>query len=169
MVTAIGSVSPRCAARRPRTARWWLGAIPAIARDPPSGLSRAIERLAAPSCGSRATIAPAVTYGPVSCSKNHGIGSVAQVGGVDAELLAGRVRDLAGRERVRQRVQHPRLDLVDRHAQADRDPRAAAQDPAHDGQPRGVDVLEQQRRAVVGRGEQRRELVAQRYRLGDSP
>ncbi len=87
--TAIGSRSPRSAAARARIARWWFGAMPTSARLPPSGRMRAIDQLRRPVSASRATIAPAVMYGPPSCSKKRGIGSVARSGSSSSRSWQG--------------------------------------------------------------------------------
>ena len=80
MVTAMGRSPPRSRAARAATARWWLGAMPTSAREPPSGRTRAIDQLRSPVSGSRATMQPAVMYGPPSCSKKRGMGRSARSG-----------------------------------------------------------------------------------------
>jgi len=60
MATAISRGRPSAFAFRPRIARWWLAAMPAMSRAPPSSRSLAIETLRRPVSGFLAMMTPAV-------------------------------------------------------------------------------------------------------------
>jgi hypothetical protein len=94
----------------------------------------------------------------------------AQIDRRDLDLPAGPDIDLSRRHRPSQRVEDPRLDRprIGHHPQTRGDPTVTAQHPADHRQIRPEHPLEQQRRSVVGYGQQRRQLVAQRHRLGDA-
>ena len=90
-MTAIGRRSPRSRAARAATARWWLGAMPTSAREPPSGRTRAIDQLRSAGLGvarddaARGDVRPALV---LEEARDRQLG---EVGIVLDELLARRI------------------------------------------------------------------------------
>ena len=167
----MGRRSPRSAAARARIARWWFGAMPTRARAPPSGRTRAIDQLRRPVSGSRATIAPAVMYGPPSCSKKRGIGSSGEV-----RSRAARAPGTAPRRRRRGSRRRSGASAATRWSASapSSTPSPAAMRPrelsdvADDAHLGADDVVEQERRSGGERAEAGADLELRRDRLGDA-